>query len=438
MPFSSWRPEVGDGTIAQSDEASTRRFFQLAQPTLEPSSSSEDVTNLGDEERGLLPPTAGGPAPSELVHVLVCARGKEVSRAPDGSHDGVREASTRTERQILNQISAWGARGKDRILALESKVTPIVIDDSETEDDSDDENLASMRTSTKPGASTSRTAVLNSTRNVHATVVDDSETEDHSDDNEPKNAPPNKSSAGKLADSVSASSASWYHTFCHPENPARIYDGAFFPTATLHANPRVDGREAISFQDIIGPASSSDLNLALLSSFGSFPPAVPVVLVVGSGTEKSGQSMCNAFDNWVQTYPKLGTGGCMHMKAPYMILFYKSGRLRVFISTANLIPINWEHLENAVFIQDIALNSSSSVIGDSLADQTKKSTSGAKTEAGFATILESVLKATNVGPALEHLKQMKFDPPLNSIDQLSKLWNWSNATAELGPMMPLT
>ncbi|KAJ6568428.1 tyrosyl-DNA phosphodiesterase-domain-containing protein [Mycena vulgaris] len=395
-------------------------------------------------------------------------------------------------------MNSGSHRDRAAALALESKAKPIVVDDSETEDDSDDENLASMRTSTKPGTSTSRTAILDSNRKVHATVVDDSETEDESDDNESKKPASNKSSAGKSADSVPASvnsvrsknkeqkrtppqvqngplgslpdraqmeadrlarrkrmredeeatgdhkrqrvaGTTLYNTPKTPLASRTFYDGAFFPTATLHANQRADGREAIGFQDIIGPATNSDLKFAILSSFGCspewlkshFPPAVPVVLVVGSGTEESGPSMCNLFDNWVQTCPKLGKGGCMHMK--YMVLFYKSGRVRVVISTANLIPVDWEHLENAVFIQDVALNSSSSVFGTSLTDQTKKSSSEAKPEAGFATILGSVLKATNVGPALEHLKQMKIDLPFNSIDELSKLWNWSNVTAELVP-----
>ncbi|KAJ6468713.1 hypothetical protein DFH09DRAFT_1480126 [Mycena vulgaris] len=77
--------------------------------------------------------------------------------------------------------------------------------------------------------------------------------------------------------------------FNTPKDPfasRTFYDGAFFPTATLHANPRADGRDAIGFQDIIGPATSSDLKLAILSSFGCspewlkshFPLAVPVVL----------------------------------------------------------------------------------------------------------------------------------------------------------------
>ncbi|AAW43200.2 expressed protein [Cryptococcus deneoformans JEC21] len=45
-------------------------------------------------------------------------------------------------------------------------------------------------------------------------------------------------------------------------------------------------------------------------------------------------------DNW----------GTMHMK--FFWIFYKTGRLRVCISTANLVPYDWSMIENSVFVQD--------------------------------------------------------------------------------------
>ncbi|KAJ7483429.1 tyrosyl-DNA phosphodiesterase-domain-containing protein [Mycena latifolia] len=389
------------------------------------------------------------------------------------------------------------SRDRDSAIAL-SKAKAIIVDDSETEDD---EVLPSIQTGPTVGASTSR-AVLDSARKPRASVivVDDSEMEDAEERKPAKSGSLPRTSAGEASGFVSTVSGS---SLSHPKDkeqkvipsiqsgplgslpdraqmeaerlarrkhaleeqgtsgdPKRqriasttvsstpqtplasrmFYDGAFFPTATLHATPRADGREAIGFQDILGPASSPDLKLVIISSYGCSPewlephfhPAVPVILVVGSGTEESGPSMTILLDNWVQTCPKLGTGGCMHMK--YMVLFYKSGRLRVVISTANLISIDWGHLENAVFIQDVYLNSSSSTTGTKLsAENPTQSTSGTKAEEGFAKILENVLKATNVGPALEHFKQTKSDLPINSIDDLSKLWDWSNVTAQLVP-----
>ncbi|KAJ7498142.1 tyrosyl-DNA phosphodiesterase-domain-containing protein [Mycena galericulata] len=203
----------------------------------------------------------------------------------------------------------------------------------------------------------------------------------------------------------------------------KFYDGAFFPTATLHANPRADGRETIRLEHIVGPSSISDLTLAVLSSFGASPEWL------GSHFDFTVPVMFPHHRDWVQTCPKLGQGVCMHMK--YMLLFYKSGRLRVVISTANLIPLDWSHLENHVFIQDVALNSLSHVLGtDTSIKKLKHITINAKPEESFAAVLESVLKATNVEPALENLKQ-RNELPLNSIDDLSKKWDWSNVKVEL-------
>ncbi|KAJ6471895.1 hypothetical protein C8R45DRAFT_1104119 [Mycena sanguinolenta] len=58
-----------------------------------------------------------------------------------------------------------------------------------------------------------------------------------------------------------------------------FYEGAFFPIATLHANPRATaGREAIQFQDILGPANS-DLKLAIVSRLLQINSNVQVFLV---------------------------------------------------------------------------------------------------------------------------------------------------------------
>ncbi|KAF7345486.1 hypothetical protein MVEN_01567100 [Mycena venus] len=230
-----------------------------------------------------------------------------------------------------------------------------------------------------------------------------------------------------------------------------FYDGVFFPTATVHANPRADGREAIRLQDIVGPPSS-DLKLAILSSYGvgyewlapHFDRDVPVIVVksIPSGERITARLFENP--NWILTSPQI-KNGCLHMK--YMFLFYKSGRLRVVVSTANLISIDWRALENVgldadcVFIQDVFLHSSSNVVGGGKTNHSKQ---GLKPEEGFAVLLESVLKATNVGPALESVNQKArilffiHKPctpglPLKSISDLSKLWDWSSVTAELVP-----
>ncbi|WRT67770.1 uncharacterized protein IL334_004743 [Kwoniella shivajii] len=52
---------------------------------------------------------------------------------------------------------------------------------------------------------------------------------------------------------------------------------------------------------------------------------------------------------WV--YPRMTTGfGSAHMK--YFWIFYKTGRLRVVVSTANMVHYDWDWIENTIFVQD--------------------------------------------------------------------------------------
>ncbi|KAI6041781.1 hypothetical protein EDC04DRAFT_2665567, partial [Pisolithus marmoratus] len=76
-------------------------------------------------------------------------------------------------------------------------------------------------------------------------------------------------------------------------------------------------------------------------------------------------------DSRVMTVPFLRNGlGCQHMK-----IFYETGRLRVVMSTANLINYDWRDVENAVWLQDIPPHD-------------------------FPSIMQHVLRAENVRDAL--------------------------------------
>ncbi|KAJ7777111.1 tyrosyl-DNA phosphodiesterase-domain-containing protein [Mycena metata] len=404
----------------------------------------------------------------------------------------------------MSSTKGLPVKNSARAIATSSKAQPSkpieVVDNSETEDDSDDFKTPLRKSSHKPKAATPPNAVSGATRKPRTTsdkpiiVIDDSD-----DDSGVKSELPIRTKtvsnleplrhASTAASTPSPSSVSLgkqkeppaavpsFHSSSLGSLPDRaqmeaerlarrkrllqddeaagdskrqrtsdaavsistktslasrmFYDGASFPTATVHANPRADGREAIRFEDIVG---KSELKLAILSSYTldpnwlalHFDSDVPVIVVAGTGSEENGPSMSRSFRNlnWIQTCPKLGKSGCFHMK--YMVLCYKSGRLRVVVSTANLLLLDWEHLENAVFIHDVLPRSSSNVIGDNL---------GANEESadGFSTVLENVLKATNVGPALESLRGKTPDLPLKSISDISRLWDWSNVTAELVP-----
>ncbi|KAK7007425.1 tyrosyl-DNA phosphodiesterase-domain-containing protein [Favolaschia claudopus] len=331
---------------------------------------------------------------------------------------------------------------------------PIVACDSETEDESDDEWIQSMRPKTEPAK-----------KRPEPIIIVDSDSEDSrpvstasklpsssraTSSNVPANAvSPVKSKEGFLSDraqmeaerlarrkrtlgdndTIAGNDAKRQRTTPPPLASRRFYDGAFFPTYTIHANPRADGREAIRFEEVVG---KSGLKLAILSSFGfdpiwlapHFASDVPVIMVGGS--EDSGPSTTPiANTNFIRTAPRLSKGGCMHMK--YMLLFYSDGRLRVVVSTANLIAQDWKHLENMVFIQDFnSLSTSSRVLG------TGTSTQGTTAvEHEFATILENVLRTTNVRPALQLVNQTHPAIPFRSISDLSRQWDWSRVTAQL-------
>ncbi|KAJ7065456.1 tyrosyl-DNA phosphodiesterase-domain-containing protein [Mycena amicta] len=240
--------------------------------------------------------------------------------------------------------------------------------------------------------------------------------------------------------SISSSSA--------PMSSRRFDTGIVIPTFTTYANPRADGRESITFQDVLGIDKTPDttLELAMLASFGAdytwlaphFPANVPVIVVAATGSEERGPTTSRPFpnENWVQTSPQMKQHICMHMK--YIILLYKSGRLRVVVSTANLLGLDWSGLENAVFIQDVYLRSDSSPgrLGDGSTPNSKGHSTSFNTEDGFANILESVLEATNIEPALQAVRQKNPRLRLTAISDISELWDWRGVRAELVASIP--
>lgn len=95
------------------------------------------------------------------------------------------------------------------------------------------------------------------------------------------------------------------------------------------------------------------------------PQDIPVVLV-GQPDGTGASSVHNILPHWVKVTPHLRNGrGCMHVKVrtrlasgrlshvffQLFLLFYKSGRLRIVIATANLVDYDWRDIEN-VLIHD--------------------------------------------------------------------------------------
>ncbi|KAJ8468157.1 hypothetical protein ONZ51_g9818 [Trametes cubensis] len=142
----------------------------------------------------------------------------------------------------------------------------------------------------------------------------------------------------------------------------------------------------------------------------------------GSGLFWDGDASLKAIlPNWIRTTPFLRNGfGCMHMK--FMLLFYKTGRLRVIVSTANLVEYDWRDIENSVWVQDIP-------------KRPEPITSPANTE-DFAAAMVRVLHALNVAPALvNHLNTDHPNLPLKRLEHLRSHWDFSRVKAALVPSL---
>ncbi|KAG8681646.1 hypothetical protein FRC08_015504, partial [Ceratobasidium sp. 394] len=270
--------------------------------------------------------------------------------------------------------------------------------------------------------------------------------DDESDDADER---PSKRSSRSLTPSSSGSNSkgkakatSSTGSFNVPDSDGFFWHGAIRQTANKHTIPSQDTKPIFRLMEILPPpnASSSDpnntLSFAIVSSYSLdlpwlyslFSPDVPIVLVAQPGQDGKAE-VHHALPGWVRASPALPYGrGCMHVKVSW--LFYKSGRLRVVIPTANFVPYDWRDIENSVWLQDVPLRTDSTP-----ASSTSQGTT--KTE-GFGERLEYVLKSLNVAAALQaHLMDQRAEGevrlPLRSIDELHTRWDWTRVTAHLVP-----
>ncbi|KAF9529923.1 tyrosyl-DNA phosphodiesterase-domain-containing protein [Crepidotus variabilis] len=259
--------------------------------------------------------------------------------------------------------------------------------------------------------------------------------EDSEDDDEPPAKRQNISSSATTSRSSVSGSAAKVDI---PTIEQVFWNGELRQTATKNADPRKDGASTFRITEILG--KMSDLSFAILSSYSLdyswiyqfFEPSIPVIMV--AQPDASGEaSIKNVLPHWVRTTPFLRAGfGCQHMK--FMLLFYKNGRLRVVISTANLIAYDWRDMENvrvpirfsraqmicsqSVWLQDIPLRRKP-IPHDPKADD-------------FPGMLQKMLRGINIRPALAAMISDNHpDLPLKSIDQLRQNWDWSDVKAHL-------
>ncbi|CAE6457156.1 unnamed protein product [Rhizoctonia solani] len=270
---------------------------------------------------------------------------------------------------------------------------------------------------------------------------------DEDDEEETTERPSKRPSPVYSSDSLTTSSNLYGGSFNIPDKSGLFWHGALRQTANKHVTPAQDKKPIFRLtSDILPPPSTTAstssesrnaLSFAIVSSFALdlpwlyqlFPPDVPVIVVTQPGQDGRAE-VHHALPGWVRASPKLEGGrGCMHVKL--LLLFYKNGRLRIVIPTANFQPHDWRDIENSIWLQDIPLRTGPAPSTHSTAKDDPK------TE-GFAERLERVLKALNVEPALEaHITDQRASGdirlPLRSIDELHSRWDWSRVTAHLVP-----
>ncbi|KAJ9115421.1 hypothetical protein QFC22_005178 [Naganishia vaughanmartiniae] len=224
--------------------------------------------------------------------------------------------------------------------------------------------------------------------------------------------------------------------------------GEVRPTWNEYAH---DDRKRFRIQDVIG--DKEDLALVITASFCQDPEwinqhfpdpsLVPTIHIQGPSssaeserwtmeTEETGGGRPGSATVWC-LMPQAGTigSGSMHMK--FMLLFSKTGRLRVVISSANLVSYDWESIENIVFIQD-------------LQPTDKQSTDVTTVSHDWPMKLQRLFdRYMKIERTIRHLKQfhpMGSQIPLDmlrvgqrSLATLGK-WDWSQVAAELAVSVP--
>ncbi|KAF9650179.1 phospholipase D/nuclease [Thelephora ganbajun] len=206
--------------------------------------------------------------------------------------------------------------------------------------------------------------------------------------------------------------------------PPMFWRGEIRQTANAHVDPKKDTKPTFRLSEIIG--EQNDIAFAIISSYSTdyefaykmFSPAAPVIIVSHPATENREPSMRFIQQNWIRITPKLLYNySCMHMK--FMLVFYKSGRLRTAITTANLVPLDWRDIENTAWVQDVPLRATP-IARDPRAQD-------------FPSHLEKALNALDVQGGLDSFRttEHKFSLPLQSISDLRCRYNFSKVHVHL-------
>lgn len=118
----------------------------------------------------------------------------------------------------------------------------------------------------------------------------------------------------------------------------------------------------------------------------------------------------------------------MHVKL--MLVLYRTGRLRVVVSTANLVDYDYRDIENSVWLQDIPRSTKPPKVP---AQSKKKEKS--PLEEDFPTTLCRTLESLKISRALELLLSDHPNLPIRTVNDLMTGWDWTKVTAILVPAM---
>ncbi|KZO92068.1 phospholipase D/nuclease [Calocera viscosa TUFC12733] len=207
-------------------------------------------------------------------------------------------------------------------------------------------------------------------------------------------------------------------------NHGYFWDGEIRQTGNAHV--KIDPkRPRFNITDIVSP--TSDLEFVLLSSYCTDTPWLttflpidrPLLLVVDPDHDQRSHAGLKhlGIGDWLRVTPRIWQSrGVMHIKL--MLLFHKSGRLRIVLPTANLVDYDWRDIENTVFVQDLPS------IHDPSAEDPQSH--------DFPTYLWGVLKSLNVPAGLLNLVNTGYHSlPIQSLADLQNKWDWSKVKAKL-------
>ncbi|EJD04669.1 phospholipase D/nuclease [Fomitiporia mediterranea MF3/22] len=207
------------------------------------------------------------------------------------------------------------------------------------------------------------------------------------------------------------------------ENESDLFwDGELRQVANRLVDRDKDVWPTFRLSEIIGP--KSDITLAILSSYSNavdwlydfFEPTTPIVLVNQPG-EDGNSGLKELAPNILMTKPFIRNGrGCMHIKI--LLLFYKDGRLRICLPTANFVEYDWRDIENTAWVQDVPMRKTTIRHDPKAAD--------------FPGTLQRVLHKLNVPAALTKLLDGNFpELPIEALSELRMRWDWSKVKVKL-------